>query len=256
MTSCPPWIALLTTIVLLAAAPPVLAQDAQSPVRRAAPDFLFGEPNGSVTVRGSWLFSRGRSDWYEFVTDHLTLSPRDFNAPGFGVDVNVPFARRADVQFAFDLSRSRDRSEYRDLVDNNRLPIEQTTTLRSLNMSANVRLALTDRGQAVGRLAWIPSQVVPFVGAGVGVTNHSLVQTGDFVDFVDNSVFNDTLESHGWAPSAQVFGSVDVRVLTRLNVTVDARYLWSSAELGGDWIGFEPLDLNGLRLSTGINFTF
>ena len=256
MTSRPPWLALLAMVVLLAAAPPALAQDVESPIRRAAPDFLFGEPNGSVTVRGSWLLSRARSDWYEFVTDHLTLSPGDFNAPGFGLDVNVPFARRADAQFAFDFSRSHDRSEYRDLVDNNRLPIQQITTLRALNMSANVRFALTDRGQAVGRLAWIPSRVVPYVGAGAGVTNYRLVQRGDFVDFVDSAVFNDTLESHGWAPSAQVFGSVDVRVLTRLNVTVDARYLWSSADLAGDFVGFDPLDLNGLRLSTGISFTF
>ena len=71
-------------------------------------------------MRGSWLFSRGQSDWYEFVTDQLTLSPRDFNAAGFGVDVNVPLAATTDVQVAFDFSRSKKRSEYRNLVDNNR----------------------------------------------------------------------------------------------------------------------------------------
>jgi hypothetical protein len=255
MTSCLVRLVLLTVIVLASAASPVLAQDTPNPVR-PAPDFLFGQPDGSVTVRGSWLFSRGGSDWYEFVTDHLTLSSKDFQAPGLGLDVNVPIAPRTDVQFAFDFSRSQHRSEYRGLVDNNRLPIEQITTLRALNMGANIRVALTDRGQAVSRLVWIPSTVVPFVGAGAGVMNHNLVQRGDFVDFVDRSVFNDKLESQAWAPSAQVFGGVDLRVLTRLYVTVDGRYLWSSADLGGDWVGFEPLDLAGFRISSGFNFTF
>jgi len=74
----------LALLVFLAAALPA---SAQSPIRRSAPDFLFEKPHGAVTIRGSWLFSRGQSDWYDFVTDQLTLERQDFNAPGFGLDV-------------------------------------------------------------------------------------------------------------------------------------------------------------------------
>jgi hypothetical protein len=38
-------------------------------------------------------------------------------------------------------------------------------------------------------------------------------QNGDFVDYVDLSVFTDVFEAKGWAPTAHVFGGVDVRVL-------------------------------------------
>ncbi len=246
--------ALALAVLLLSAASPAVAQDI--PIRRPAPDFLFEQPHGSVTLRGSWLFNRGGSDWYEFVTGHLTLRQKDFNAPGFGFDVNVPITSRVEGQFSFDISRSSKLSEYRDFVDNNRLPIEQTTTLRELNFGGNIRVNLLERGQALSRLTWIPRKVVPYIGAGAGVMNYNLQQVGDFVDFVDFSVFPEVFESHAWAPSAQLFGGADVYVLKRMYVTVDGRYLWSSANLGQDWIGFEKLDLAGFRLSGGVNFIF
>jgi hypothetical protein len=246
----------LALLVLLMAAVPAAAQDNPNPIRRPAPDFLLEKPRGNVTLRGSWLFNRGRSDWYDFVTNHLTLDQKDFNAPGFGLDVNVPITSRLDVQVAFDISRSQKLSEYRDFVDNSRLPIEQTTTLREFNLGVNARYNISERSRPISRLAWIPQRFVPYIGGGAGAMNYNLVQTGDFVDFVDFSVFGETFESHGWAPSAQLFGGVDVQVFKRVYVTVDGRYFWASADLGQDWIAFEPIDLTGFRLSGGVSIGF
>ena len=227
-----------------------------NPIRRPAPDFLFSSPHGSLTVRGSWLFARGSSDWYDFVTDQLTLDRKDFNAPGIGLDANIPLTRRVDVQVSFDFSRSNRLSEYRDWLDNNRLPIEQTTSLNEINLGGNIRYALLDRGRELSRLVWVPRKIVPFVGAGAGALYYKLEQTGDFVDFVDLGVFSSQFISKGWTPSAQVFGGVDVRVLKRVYVSVDGRYLWAASELGRDWVDFQPLDLTGFRLSGGVNFVF
>ena len=245
----------LALLFLLTAAIPAAAQN-PNPIRRPAPDFLLEKPRGAVTLRGSWLFSRGQSDWYDFVTNHLTLKQKDFNAPGFGLDVSIPITSRLDAQFAFDVSRSQKLSEYRDFVDNSRLPIEQTTTLREVNIAGNLRYNFTARSSPLSQLAWIPRRVVPYVGAGGGVMNFNLVQTGDFVDFVDFSVFPETFESHGWAPSAQVFSGVDIQVLKRVYVTVDGRYFFASAGLGRAWIDFQPIDLAGFRLSGGVTFGF
>ena len=255
MRSC---FALLVSLalVLLAAAAPAVAQAPPSPVRRPAPDFLFKKPYGFLTVRGSWLFARGGSDWYDFVTDQLTLKSKDFNAPGIGLDASVPLTPRLDAQFSFDFSRTSRSSEYRDWLDNNRLPIEQLTTLREINLGGNIRFGLTERGRQVSRLVWVPRKFVPFVGAGAGALYYHLQQTGDFVDYIDLSVFSDQFTSTGWSPSAQVFGGVDIRVFKRVYATVDGRYLWAAHDLGRDWIDFEPLDLTGFRLSGGVNFVF
>ena len=241
-------------LVVLASAAPAACQAPPAP--RPSPDFLFSRPDGSVTLRGSWLFARAGSDWYDFVTDHLTLDAADFNAPGFGLDVAVAVTPRLDVQFGLDYSNAHVSSEYRDFVDNNRLPIAQQTRLRELNLSGNIKVALTERGREVSRFAWVPRRFVPYAGGGGGVLWFDVNQTGDFVDFIDLSVFTDVFRARGWAPSAQIFGGMDVRLFRRLYFMFDGRYLWAAGELGRDWIDFDPIDLAGFRLSGGINVVF
>jgi opacity protein-like surface antigen len=231
------------------------AQDRPAPPR-PSPDFLFQRPEGSVTVRGSWVFARGGSDWYDFVTDQLTLEPNDFNSPAIGLDLGFAVARRAEVVVGLEFNQSTTASEYRDFVDNNRLPITQQTRLREFNVSGNLKFALTERGREVGRFAWVPRPVVPYAGAGGGMLWFQMLQTGDFVDFVDFSVFPDVFRSDGWTPSAQVFGGVDIKVFRRLFLTLDGRYLWAAGDLGSDWIDFDPIDLTGARISAGLNVVF
>jgi hypothetical protein len=248
---------LVLLVLALAGALPAEAQNRVPPPNpRPAPDFFFASPDGSVTVRGSWLFARAGSDWYDFVTNQLTVDTKDFNAPGVGFDVGVAINPRLEAQFGLDYSTALVSSEYRDFVDNNRLPITQDTRLRELNLSGNIKVALTDRGREVSRFAWVPRSIVPYAGAGGGVLWFDVNQTGDFVDFVDFSVFTDVFRARGWTPSGQVFGGVDVRVFRRLYVTVDGRYLWAAGDLGREWIDFDPIDLAGFRLSAGFNVVF
>jgi hypothetical protein len=74
-------------------------------------------------------------------------------------------------------------------VDNNRLPINQTTRLWTTSLSGSVKFALVERGLEVSRLAWVPKHIVPYVGAGGGVLRYDLQQYGDFVDFRTSQVF-------------------------------------------------------------------
>jgi hypothetical protein len=230
------------------------AVSANAQQARPNPDFLFEPPQGTFGIRGSWVTSRNGSDWYDFVTDQLTIDGKDFNSAAFGLDGGIALTNRLDIAISFDYTQSTTHSEYRRYVDNNRLPIEQQTLLRNVNLGAGLKFALTERGREVGRLAWVPKKVVPYVGAGAGATWFQLRQQGDFVDYLDLSVFPDVFESEGWTPSIHVLGGVDVRVFRRAYVSFDARYLWASGDLGSDWIDFDPIDLSGLKLSAGISF--
>jgi hypothetical protein len=223
---------------------------------RQTPDFLFGVPRASVGVRGSWFIPQANSDWYDFVTDQLTIDRHDLSAGGVSGDVGLFAARRLDLVFTVDYGSKTVGSEYRDFVDNNRLPINQTTRLRQTAFTGGVRYVLTGRGREVGSLAWVPARFVPYVGGGGGVIWYQMQQFGDFVDFQDLSVFPDLFESSGWTPTAYVNGGLDVHVYRPLYVTFDGKYQWGSAELSGNWVGFQPLDLGGLRLSTGLSFVF
>ena len=251
-------VCLALAVLSLAVALPAGAQNrpAPPPLPRPAPDFLFSAPSGSVTVRGTWLFARAGSDWYDFVTNQLTVDPADFNAPGIGFDVAMALTPRLDAQFSLDYNRAEIESEYRDFVGNDRLPILQTTRVRELNLGGNLKVALTERGREVSRFAWVPRRVVPYAGAGGGLLWFDVRQVGEFVDFVDFAIFQDVFGARGWTPSAQAFAGADIRLFKRLYATVDGRYLWAAGDLGREWIDFDPIDLAGFRLSGGINVLF
>ena len=252
----------LTLAFLVLTAAPLFAQSSQTDApssqrrARATPDFLFGRPDGSIGVRGSWVLARRQSDWYDFVTSQLTLDGSDFNSGAFGMDVGVALTSRADLMFGFDYGQTNSPSEYRNFVDNFRLPIEQQTRMRETSLTGGLRFSLTERGREVGNFAWVPRTVVPYVGAGAGLIWFQVRQSGDFVDFVDHSVFSDVFLASGWTPSAQVLGGVEIHVFRRLFLTFDGRYRWAAGDLGSTWIGFDPIDLTGLRMSTGINVVF
>jgi len=245
------WLAILVVLTTASAA---VAQQQERPT----PDFLFGEPRGSIGLRGSWVFARAGSDLFDFVRTHLTIDKGAFNAPGIAADVAIAVAPRLDAVGGFEFSQVTTPSEYRAFVDNNRRPIEQTTRLRTATLSGSVKVALAPRGTAVGRLAWIPSRVMPYVGAGGGMLWYQFMQTGDFIDVQSRNlaVFSDVITSQGWTPSGHAFGGVDMRVHRRMFVTVEGRYLWAAARLQRPFEGFDPIDLAGLRVSAGINVLF
>jgi hypothetical protein len=230
---------------------------APAPQSSDKPDFFFSPPRYSISIRASWLAPSARSDWFDFVEQQLTLDRGDFNMFGIAGDVSLRMTPRLDLVMGGDYSGHTSGSEYRDFVDNNRLPIQQNTRLREGSVTGGVRYALRNRGRAVSTLAWVPTRFVPYAGGGGGVLWYDLNQYGDFVDFTDFSVFSDSFPSHGAAALAYVDGGVDVQLVQHVFATFDARYKWASAKLDEVvWNGFQPLDLGGLRLSTGISVTF
>jgi hypothetical protein len=246
---------LVVLIAMTCSARPAAAQVQGPPPQ---PDFLFGRPGGSLAVRGGWVFARAGSDLFDFVQRELTIDEGDFNTAAFATDVGIALSSRADAVIGLDYSQASVASEYREFVDNNRLPIEQTTSLKALNLTGSIRFALAPRGREISRLAWVPRTVVPYVGAGGGMIWYQFRQAGDFIDALDPSlaVFSDTFTADGWTPSAHVLGGVDVKVFRRLYLTVDGRYVWAAGDLGSDFENFDPIDLAGFRFGVGINVVF
>jgi hypothetical protein len=226
-------------------------------VAQSSPDFLFGRPNGMIGMRTGRLFASANSDLFTDVQEQFTLERKDFNAPAIGIDLDLVVTPRTSIVLGFDFSKSSKNSEYRDFVDNDRAAITQTTSLREVIFSGSVKYALTPRGREVSSRAWIPAAITPYVGAGAGLMRYEFLQYGDFIRFTDFSVLPDTLRSNGWAPSAHTFAGVDVKVLKRLYVSGEARYLWARTELDREvYQGFEPIDLAGFKVTAGIHYLF
>jgi hypothetical protein len=219
-------------------------------------DFLFGRPRGSLGARGAWQIGAASSDIYSFFNEELTIEKGDFDSFLFGVDGSFAVASRIDLVAGFEISRASVSSEYRDFVDENDLPILQDTRLTILPVTLSVKLYLTPRGHEVSRYAFVPAKVRPYVGGGGGFVWYELQQAGEFVDFVDLTIFKSAFHSSGWGFATQAFGGVEASLTPRWFLSVEGRYLWSDAELGGDFSSFEPIDLSGARIGAGIGFTF
>jgi hypothetical protein len=246
---------------LLPAAALALTLVAFAPQRVAAqpsPDFLFGSPNGMIGFRGGLVLASAQSDLFTFVEEHLTLDRKDFNAPAIGVDLELAINNRMSAVIGFDFSKASKDSEYRNFVDNQRLPITQTTSLREMNFGGSLKFALTPRGREISSRAWIPAAVTPYVGGGGGLMQYEFLQFGDFIDVDDPNlaIFADTFRSSGWTPSAHIFGGVDVKIWKRMYVSGDARYLWAKDTPDLDFIDFEPIDLAGFKITAGVHYMF
>jgi hypothetical protein len=234
-------------LLVLAAASPAHAQSQGN-------GYLFGAPNGRLSIHTGYARAGAGSDLFSQVTSDLTLNKSDFSGPTIGAELAFVLSPRLDLAFQVDYAGRSKRSEYRNLVEGpNNLPIEQTTTFQRVPLTANIRAYLSPRGRSIGTLAWIPSQVVPWVGVGGGAMWYRFRQQGDFVDFQTNRIFPDTYNSDGWAPTAQGMGGVDITLTPRIAFTMDARYTWARATLASDFSGFNKIDLSGV--STGLGFT-
>lgn len=249
-------------VLLLAASalPASAASDDQNPnapgIRAPAADFMLGRPRVTVGLSGNWVMASAGSEIFDFVTDQLTIERSAFNRPGFGVDLAINVAPRLDVTMGFEGSRMEQGSEYRNFVDNQLLPIEQTTSLKEQAFSAGVKFALLPAGRRVSRFAWIPSKFTPYVGAGGGILRYDFEQFGDFVDFEDSHVFNSHFRSAGWTPSVFASGGTDVHLFGRVFMSLEGRYTWSSATLDRDFVDFDPIDLKGFRFGAGFHYAF
>jgi len=226
------------------------------PVQSSTPDFFFGIPRGWIGARSSWVAERASGDLFSFVRDQLTIGGSAFNRPTFGGQLGIRVGPRISFTADVDWGRSSTNSEYRHFNGSDGLPINQTTDLTQSNVSLSIRVDLTSTGQSISRLAWIPRRFVPFVGAGGGFSYYDFKQYGEFVDYVDHSIFRNAFDSTGWTPSGHVLAGADIAVWRKLYLTFEARYLWAHADLDTDFQGFHGIDLNGIRWSSGVNVVF
>ena len=216
-------------------------------------DFLFKRPTVSVGVRLGYAFPRAGSEIFDFTREQLTVDKRDFNGLSAAGEVTVRATDRLDAALNLGVEWSNTRSEFRDWVDDNDLPIEQDTRFTRVPVTLGVKAYLLERGRRISRSAWIPKKWAPYLGAGAGIVWYRFEQIGDFVDFDTLEIFFDDFESRGSSPVAYLAGGLDFSLGPRWLVNGEARYSWASAEMGRDFVGFDKIDLTGFKGMLGFS---
>lgn len=218
--------------------------------------FMFRAPTWRLTVETGFAQPRARSDIFDFITSELTLGRGDFASPHVAAALAVRVAPRVEIALSSGYAGITAESESRKFEGEDDLPILQTTELHRVPLFATARFSLLSPGRSVGRFAWIPRKVVPFVGGGGGAVWYKLAQAGEFVDNQTLDIFEDQFESSGWSLGATAFAGSDFSLGSRYGLTAEGRYLWAKGPMGEDFSTFNKIDLSGYNASIGLYFRF
>ncbi|HSJ32884.1 MAG TPA: hypothetical protein VK933_15695 [Longimicrobiales bacterium] len=217
--------------------------------------FMFGRPKAQLTLRAGPMLHRAEGDLLGFFQSELTLDRGDFRAPAISAEVAAVIHPRVDLALGAGWSNVETSSEFRDFVeevDGVDVPIEQTTALRVMPVTASVRFYPLARGHGISELAWVPARTTPYLGGGAGLAFYRLRQYGDFVSDTDLSIFSDDWESSGYATTGQLFAGIDHWLSPRVGLNIEGRYMFGSAKPDNDFVGWDSIDLSGLQLGIGL----
>ena len=242
--------------VLLAAVAAMVSLPVATSAQAGGPGFLFRRPTMSFGIRGGYALAQAGSEVFDFARDMLTLETGDFSSSAWGAELAVRATERLDIAAEVGVTYSSTRSEFRDWVDLDDLPIEQTTKFQRVPMTLSAKYYLRDRGRSVSQFVWVPQSWSPYVGVGGGLVWYEFEQEGDSVDFETEDIFYALLGSVGTTGTAHVFSGVDVSLSPRVVLTGQGRYSWGSADMGQDFVDFNSIDLGGFQATVGISFRF
>jgi hypothetical protein len=233
--------------LLLPLATPAAAQSA---------DFLFHRPVLTLALRGGWAVPRAQSEIFDFTVDELTVDRDDFAGFVLQGEIAARVHDRFDVALNVGHSEAKARSEFRDWVDDDDLPIEQTTRFRRTPIEVAGKAYLLPRGREISRFAWVPYGWAPWVAGGAGAMVYHFDQSGDFVDFETLDIFPKDFESQGTTATAHAAAGADVSVGPHLLLTGEGRYQWARADMSRDFVDFDPIDLSGFQVTIGLAARF
>jgi len=245
-------------------APPLQAADPQD----NPSGFSFHKPRIFFGGHAGMNFPRAKGEIFNTAIRDLTLEKSDFHAPVYGGDFGVYIGSHFAAVGSFDYARASALSEYRHFVEDNGSPITQTTRFSQWSVLGTFRYYPIKTGETVGNYSWIPTRILPYVGAGAGLVHYDFSQEGDFVNSVTYDIITDKLSTSNPALMTHVSAGMDFAITRRIIVNVEGRYSWAKADISVGINGIRPdyyfgsssyaprVDLNALRAVGGVYFRF
>lgn len=218
--------------------------------------YLLKKPRVTLKFESGYGFQQAKSDIFDFVTEEHTLGRRDFDAPYVGAELGIRLSERLDLAINAGFQESSRESEFRDWVDQDDLPITQVTGLSQMPATVGLKFYPVPRGRAIGRFAWVPRTLTPFVGGSIGFVAYDFEQFGDFIDYETFDVFYDDFFSEGQAFLARASAGINVSVGPQFLFSLEGRYTWAQADMQGDYFDFDPIDLDGVQVIGGLAVRF
>jgi outer membrane protein W len=176
----------------------------------------------------------------------LDFNMRDFNNVAVGGEWLIGLSHFFDAGLGIGYYSNTTPTVYTNLVNSNGNEIQQDLRLRIVPFTASIRFL------PLGHHAIVQ----PYVGAGVAVMRWQYRETGEFVDFTDNSIFNDTFVGSGTSVGPLILGGVTVPV-GAFGIGGEIRYQGGEGNLpASENFAGPKIDLSGFNYLFTINVRF
>jgi outer membrane protein W len=190
--------------------------------------------------------ARDRDDVLRNNLDFLRFDIKDFNGVTAGAEYLVGLGEWLDAGLGVGIYKRTVGTDYRAVENIDGSDIEQDLKLRVVPFTATIRFL--PLGHSNG--------IEPYIGAGVAILNYRYSETGEFVDFSDNSIFRDSFSGSGTATGPLVLAGVRFPV-GMIGVGGEVRYQRAKGDLPSD-MGFSgsKIDLGGWTYAATFNVRF
>ena len=240
------WLPFTLGAVIATLLVPALAEAQVYRVSRGDSRHAVGFGVGYFSLRGE--DSRADDDVLLNDLPSLAFDIGDFNGAVFDGEWLVGVSDYLEAGVGLGFYQRTVPSVYRDFQNANGTEIEQDLKLRVVPFTATVRFLPMGRGAAVE----------PYVGVGLGVNRWRYSETGEFVDFSDDTIFRARYIADGTASGPVVLGGLRAPVGDAWTVGGELRWHRAEGEIDVVESGLlgSTIDLGGLTASFKVHLRF
>jgi outer membrane protein W len=175
----------------------------------------------------------------------LHFAVRDFKAMSGGVEWLVQTGQYVELGVGIGFYQRSVPSVYEGWVNADGSEIQQDLKLRIAPMTATLKLLPFGARRAVQ----------PYIGGGLAVYFWRYSETGQFVDFSDNSIYRETYVANGTSVGPVAVLGVRARISDKMDAGVEVRAQWGQGHLTQDFLG-DRIDLGGINTLGTLRFRF
>ena len=212
----------------------------------------------TTTVAGSLNSLPSTTYWLDFYTNllyvaksslmgaqYLLFNVSDFNGFTVGGEWAIGLGEYFEAGVGLGYYQDTVTTVYDEWVNDNGSEIMQDLRFRIVPITAIARILPLGNKRAFQ----------PYVGAGLGIYNWNYSETGEFVDFFDNSIYRDRYVASGTSVGpVAVFGARG-RLSRSFTLGMEVRLQWGEADLSQDFLG-DKLDLSGTSILSTFTYRF
>lgn len=233
------WVVLCAVVLVVTAAAPVSAQ-----VTRVESRQSVGFNLGYFVVRGEDSRVDGDVLWEDLSS--LAFEVNDFNFVTFGGEYMFDIGDYVEAGVGLGFYQRTVPSVYAGVTHSDGSEIEQDLKLRIIPVTGTVKFLPLGRA----------GSVQPYVGGGIGWFNWRYSETGEFVDFSDDSIFPARFVASGNSVGPVVFGGVRFRASDIWTVGGELKYQHAVGDIDTEGFLGDKIDLSGWTTNFTVSLRF